>query len=106
MVKNPVYHGETKHIGVRYHFIHECLANGCISLEKVVSRENARHIDQGLTTRCIGVLLSLDGDHLVPYVTCPSGGRYRPCIVQPSIVRTLSLGLLVGDCYMYIETCT
>ena len=45
-------------------------------------------------------------DALMPYVTCPSGGRYRPCMVQPSIVCTLSLGLLVGDCYMYIETCT
>ena len=41
LAKNPVYHAKTKHIGVRYHFIRECLANGCISLEKVVSRENA-----------------------------------------------------------------
>ena len=41
LAKNPIYHAKTKHIGVRYHFIHECLANGCISLDKVVSRENA-----------------------------------------------------------------
>ena len=41
LAKNPVYHAQTKHIRVRYHFIRECLANGCISLEKVVSRENA-----------------------------------------------------------------
>ena len=27
-------------------------------------------------------------------------------MVQPSIVCNLSLGLLVGDCFMYIETCT
>jgi hypothetical protein len=41
LAKNPVYHAKTKHIGVRYHFIRECIANSCISLEKVVSRENA-----------------------------------------------------------------
>ena len=41
LAKNPVYHAKTKHIGVRYHFIRECVSNGYISLEKVVSRENA-----------------------------------------------------------------
>ena len=69
-----------------------------------MSQANAADaLTKGLTTRCIGALLSLDGDLLVPYVTCLSCGRYRPCIVQPSIVCTLSLGLLVGDCYMYIN---
>ena len=37
LAKNPIYHAKTKHIRVRYHFIRECLANGCISLEKAVS---------------------------------------------------------------------
>ena len=41
LAKNPVYHAKTKHIGVRYHFIRECIAAGYISLEKVVSQENA-----------------------------------------------------------------
>ena len=41
LAKNPFCEAKTKHIGVRYHFIRECIANGCISLEKVVSRENA-----------------------------------------------------------------
>ena len=41
LAKNPVYHAKTKHIGVRYHFIRECIAAGYISLEKVVSQDNA-----------------------------------------------------------------
>ena len=40
LAKNPVYHAKTKHIGVRYHFIRECIAIGYISLEKVVAKEN------------------------------------------------------------------
>jgi hypothetical protein len=40
LAKNPVYNAKTKHIGVRYHFIQECVSNGCIRLEKVVSRES------------------------------------------------------------------
>ena len=40
LAKNPVYHAKTKRIGVRYHFIQECIAVGYISLEKVVSQEN------------------------------------------------------------------
>ena len=41
LAKNPVYHAKTKHIGVRYHFIRYCIIVGYISLEKVVSQENA-----------------------------------------------------------------
>ena len=41
LAKNLVYHAKTKHIGVQYHFIRECIAAGYTRLEKVVSQENA-----------------------------------------------------------------
>ena len=33
MTRNPVYHGRTKHIDIRAHFIRELVADGVISLE-------------------------------------------------------------------------
>jgi len=27
--RNPVFHDHNKHIDIRYHFIHECVALGC-----------------------------------------------------------------------------
>ena len=33
ITKNPVYHGKTKHIDIRVHFIRELVADGVISLE-------------------------------------------------------------------------
>ena len=33
MSKNPVFHGRTKHIDIRYHFIREAVVNGTIELE-------------------------------------------------------------------------
>ena len=35
LAKNPIYHAKTKHIGVRCHFIHECLANGSFALRSL-----------------------------------------------------------------------
>ncbi|PWA38442.1 gag-pol polyprotein [Artemisia annua] len=35
LVKNPVFHGRTKHIDIRYHFIRECVENGHINVEHV-----------------------------------------------------------------------
>ena len=50
LVKNPVYHAKTKHIGVRHHFIRECIASGYTSLEKCcLSRKYRRCIDQSST---------------------------------------------------------
>ncbi|KAM0730365.1 Retrovirus-related Pol polyprotein from transposon TNT 1-94 [Formica fusca] len=33
LARNPVYHGRSKHIDVRYHFIREALANQSMKLE-------------------------------------------------------------------------
>jgi hypothetical protein len=35
LVKNPVFHGRSKHIDIRYHFIRECVENGHINVELV-----------------------------------------------------------------------
>nr|GEX98328.1 ribonuclease H-like domain, reverse transcriptase, RNA-dependent DNA polymerase [Tanacetum cinerariifolium] len=35
LVRNPVFHGRSKHIDIRYHFIRECIENGHINVEHV-----------------------------------------------------------------------
>nr|GEY65216.1 zinc finger, CCHC-type [Tanacetum cinerariifolium] len=35
LIKNLVFHGKSKHIDIRYHFIHECVENGHINVEHV-----------------------------------------------------------------------
>ncbi|GJY42693.1 zinc finger, CCHC-type containing protein [Tanacetum coccineum] len=35
LVKNPVFHGRSKHIDIRYHFTRECVENGHINVEHV-----------------------------------------------------------------------
>ncbi|XP_074347305.1 secreted RxLR effector protein 161-like [Apium graveolens] len=35
LAKNPVFHGRSKHINIRYHFIRECVENGDIVVKHV-----------------------------------------------------------------------
>nr|GEV51823.1 ribonuclease H-like domain, reverse transcriptase, RNA-dependent DNA polymerase [Tanacetum cinerariifolium] len=35
LVRNPVFHGRSKHIDIRYHFIRECVENGHVNVEHV-----------------------------------------------------------------------
>nr|GEX66562.1 ribonuclease H-like domain, reverse transcriptase, RNA-dependent DNA polymerase [Tanacetum cinerariifolium] len=35
LVRNPVFHGRSKHSDIRYHFIRECVENGHINVEHV-----------------------------------------------------------------------
>nr|GEU42902.1 ribonuclease H-like domain, reverse transcriptase, RNA-dependent DNA polymerase [Tanacetum cinerariifolium] len=37
LVKNPVFHGRSRHIDIRYHFIRECIENGHINIEHISS---------------------------------------------------------------------
>ncbi|KAL7599649.1 hypothetical protein Lser_V15G27294 [Lactuca serriola] len=39
LMKNPVFHGISKHIDIWFHFIRECVANGDISVTHVCSKE-------------------------------------------------------------------
>ena len=44
MSKNPVYHGRTKHIDIRAHFIREQVANGTINLKYCSTKEQVADI--------------------------------------------------------------
>ncbi|KAK1419234.1 hypothetical protein QVD17_28397 [Tagetes erecta] len=52
LVKNPVFHGKTKHIKSRYHFIRECVANEDVSIEHVSSANQKADI----LTKALGKL--------------------------------------------------
>ncbi|KAL8257740.1 hypothetical protein R6Q59_029781 [Mikania micrantha] len=38
LIKNPVFHGRSKHINTRYHFIRECVENGLATIEYVAGK--------------------------------------------------------------------
>ncbi|KAI3523596.1 hypothetical protein L1887_01838 [Cichorium endivia] len=44
LMKNPVFHGRSKHIDIRYHFIRECVENGEITVNHVCSKEQKADI--------------------------------------------------------------
>lgn len=44
LMKNPVLHGRSKHIDVRFHFIRECIEQGKLVIKHVVSQEQRADI--------------------------------------------------------------
>lgn len=44
LMKNPVFHGRSKHIDIRYHFIRECVEHGQIIVEYVNSKDQRADI--------------------------------------------------------------
>ena len=44
LAKNPVFHGRSKHIDVRYHFIRECVEQGLIIIKHVSTNEQCADI--------------------------------------------------------------
>jgi len=44
LTKNPVFHGRSKHIHRRYHFIRECVENGQVEVEHVPGNEQKADI--------------------------------------------------------------
>lgn len=51
LAKNPVFHGRSKHIDVRYHFIRECVERGDIIVKYVSSnKQRADCLTKALTT--------------------------------------------------------
>nr|GFB02474.1 uncharacterized mitochondrial protein AtMg00810-like [Tanacetum cinerariifolium] len=44
LIKNPVFHGKSKHIDLRYHFIRECVERGDVVINHVCSNEQKTDI--------------------------------------------------------------
>lgn len=44
LTKNPVFHGRSKHIHIRYHFIRECIDGGLIEVQHVAGSEQRADI--------------------------------------------------------------
>jgi len=44
LTKNPEFHGRTKHINIRHHFIRECVERGEITLVWIARKENPADI--------------------------------------------------------------
>ncbi|KAJ9556766.1 hypothetical protein OSB04_011380 [Centaurea solstitialis] len=44
LMKNPVFHGRSKHIDTRFHFIRECVEKGLVLMEHVSSEEQRADI--------------------------------------------------------------
>ncbi|GKA16113.1 hypothetical protein Tco_0695860 [Tanacetum coccineum] len=40
LAKNPVFHGQTKHIKIIYHYIRELVSEGTLSLKKILEEKN------------------------------------------------------------------
>ena len=44
LIKNPVFHGRSKHIDLKYHFIRECVERGDVIVKYVCSKEQKADI--------------------------------------------------------------
>ena len=44
LIKNPVFHGRSQHIDLRYHFIRECVERGDVIVKHVCSKEQRADI--------------------------------------------------------------
>jgi hypothetical protein len=44
LIKDPVHHGRSKHIRIRYHFVHECAAGGRIEIQFVETNDHLADI--------------------------------------------------------------
>ena len=51
LTKNPVFHGRSKHIHKRFHFIRECVEDGLVAVKHVAGKEQKADI---LTKRHLG----------------------------------------------------
>lgn len=51
LAKNPMFHGRSKHIDIRFHFIRECVERGEVVLKHVCSNDQRADIlTKGLAT--------------------------------------------------------
>lgn len=66
LMKNPVFHGRSKHIDTRYHFIRECVEGGQILVEFVRSEDQrADGMTKGLPATKLATARHLLGVRLI-----------------------------------------
>ncbi|GJZ80925.1 retrovirus-related pol polyprotein from transposon TNT 1-94 [Tanacetum coccineum] len=62
LAKNPVFHGRTKHIKIRYHYIRELVSEGTLSLKKILGAKNpADMLTKVVTTKKLKLCASSTG---------------------------------------------
>ena len=44
LTKNPIFHNQSKHIEIRYHFIRDCVQQGAVKLEYISTDEQVADI--------------------------------------------------------------
>lgn len=62
LMKNPVFHGRSKHIDTKYHFIRECVERGQIKVQRVsTEKQKADALTKPLPTSSLAVMRYLLG---------------------------------------------
>ena len=62
LMKNPIFHGRSKHIDTRYHFIRECIERGQIVAKRVGTEEQkADSLTKALAARSLMVMRHILG---------------------------------------------
>jgi uncharacterized protein YwlG (UPF0340 family) len=62
LMKNPVFHGKSKHIEIKFHFIRECVERGQIMVKRVGTLEQKTDaLTKPLATVKLGVMIHLLG---------------------------------------------
>jgi hypothetical protein len=62
LMKNPVFHGHSKHIDIKYHYIRECVEHGQISVKRASTLEQkADSLTTPLSAVKLGVMRQLLG---------------------------------------------
>jgi hypothetical protein len=62
LMKNPVFHGKSKHIDIKYYFIRECVENGHVVVKRVSTLgQKADALTKSMPTVKLGIMIHLLG---------------------------------------------
>ncbi|GJV97484.1 ribonuclease H-like domain, reverse transcriptase, RNA-dependent DNA polymerase [Tanacetum coccineum] len=101
LVRNPVFHGRSKHIDIRYHFIRECVENGHINVEHVSGELQRADILTKALPRLKYTLGGFDGEKYVPAVECFDTRMGSWVEAEPMNISRGNFGAFVLDEKLY-----